>query len=185
VFHPWLKKEFRIMSIFKTLFIGRCEPPPGPAMLRGMSPDDMPWIMPLERASFGRHAWSRDDFQAVFALSNGEIGIIAEAAGRLVGYGVAQRLEKTVVVMSVNVMPEFRRMGIGRMLVEELCKPGRDKRPKRRTCTVRESNLAAQLFFRALGWRAGFILRRPYEDSEEDGYTFRRGAKSDELCCGK
>ena len=38
---------------------------------------------------------------------------------------------------------------------------------------VRETNLAAQLFFRAVGFRAVRVMRDYYEDSTEDAYFMK------------
>jgi ribosomal-protein-alanine N-acetyltransferase len=38
---------------------------------------------------------------------------------------------------------------------------------------VRETNLPAQLFFRALGFRATIVLRNFFDDSAEDAYVMQ------------
>jgi len=38
---------------------------------------------------------------------------------------------------------------------------------------IRETNLSAQLFFRALGFRAVSVLRDFYEDTPEDAYLMQ------------
>jgi ribosomal-protein-alanine N-acetyltransferase len=48
--------------------------------------------------------------------------------------------------------------------------------PQRRSrimLEVRETNLAAQLFFRQLGFRAISLLREFYEDTPEDAYLMQ------------
>jgi ribosomal-protein-alanine N-acetyltransferase len=46
------------------------------------------------------------------------------------------------------------------------------QRRTRVTLDVRETNLDAQLFFRARGFRCAGVQRAAYEDSGEDAYTF-------------
>jgi ribosomal-protein-alanine N-acetyltransferase len=46
-------------------------------------------------------------------------------------------------------------------------------RRTRITLEVRETNLAAQLFFRAQGFRAVRVLRAYYEDSGEDAFLMQ------------
>ena len=41
------------------------------------------------------------------------------------------------------------------------------------TLEVRETNLAAQLFFRSLGFRAVNVLRNYYDDTPEDAYVMQ------------
>ena len=38
---------------------------------------------------------------------------------------------------------------------------------------VRESNLAAQLFFKKMGFKAVLVLRSHYDDTDEDAYVMR------------
>ena len=47
-------------------------------------------------------------------------------------------------------------------------------RRTRLAVTVRESNLAAQLFFRANGFTANEVDRGAFADSGEDGYVMER-----------
>jgi ribosomal-protein-alanine N-acetyltransferase len=46
-------------------------------------------------------------------------------------------------------------------------------RRTRVTLAVRETNLAAQLFFRAQGFRATRVMRSYYEDSGEDAFLMQ------------
>jgi ribosomal-protein-alanine N-acetyltransferase len=43
---------------------------------------------------------------------------------------------------------------------------------------VRETNLPAQLFFRAAGFRAVTVLRDFYRDSDEDAYLMQFGLEA-------
>jgi ribosomal-protein-alanine N-acetyltransferase len=45
---------------------------------------------------------------------------------------------------------------------------------------VRETNLAAQLFFRSAGFRAVSVLRAFYEDSPEDAYLMQYRYRANE-----
>ena len=47
------------------------------------------------------------------------------------------------------------------------------QRRSRITLEVRETNLAAQLFFRSAGFRAVSVLRAFYEDTPEDAYLMQ------------
>jgi ribosomal-protein-alanine N-acetyltransferase len=62
---------------------------------------------------------------------------------------------------------------VGRQMLEKLM--GK-LHPERRKCImleVRETNLAAQLFFRRFGFRAIRVLRGFYDDSAEDAYLMQ------------
>ena len=68
------------------------------------------------------------------------------------------------------VAPEWRRLGIGTQMVMKLVGKLSSHRRTKITLAVRESNLMAQLFFRAQAFKASKVMRNYYEDSGEDAY---------------
>jgi ribosomal-protein-alanine N-acetyltransferase len=59
-------------------------------------------------------------------------------------------------------------------MVEKLVEKLGKQRRARLSLEVRESNLAAQLFFKQAGFRATNVLRGFYDDTDEDAYLFTR-----------
>jgi ribosomal-protein-alanine N-acetyltransferase len=86
-------------------------------------------------------------------------------------------------ILNFAVAAEFRRRGVGRQMVEKLIGKLSSQRRNRIMLEVRETNLAAQLFFRDLGFRAVSVLRDFYVDTTEDAYLmqyrFRTSADSE------
>ena len=173
------------MRILSSL-IGCRETEERPALLRAMYPGDVDYCLEVERACFGAEAWDGKDFACVFDFDLEDrgltYGMIAEAAGRLVGFGVAHRVGRSVTIMNLGVLPAFRRKGIGRILLESLCQPTMRCEPRTLHALVHETNMDAQRFFHALGWRATQVVRRPWKHLEEDGYRFRCSVRQ---CSGK
>ena len=58
-------------------------------------------------------------------------------------------------------------------MVKKLVSKLSHQRRNRIMLEVRETNLAAQLFFRSLGFRATSVLRDFYDDSVEDAYLMQ------------
>ena len=58
-------------------------------------------------------------------------------------------------------------------MIDKLVGKLSSQRRTRITLEVRETNLAAQLFFRASGFRATSVLRDFYDDSPEDAYLMQ------------
>jgi ribosomal-protein-alanine N-acetyltransferase len=73
-------------------------------------------------------------------------------------------------VLNFAVHPAARRTGIGGLMVDKLVYKLTSHRRQKITLAVRERNLAAQMFFRAHGFKATKMLRNYYEDSGEDAY---------------
>ena len=67
----------------------------------------------------------------------------------------------------------MRRREVGRQMIEKLVGKLSSQRRTRITLEVRETNLAAQLFFKSAGFRAVTVLRAYYEDSPADAYLMQ------------
>ena len=68
------------------------------------------------------------------------------------------------------VAPHVRRAGIGSMMCTKLIAKLQSHRRSKISLAIRESNLAAQLFFREHGFRACKVMKSYYEDSGEDAF---------------
>lgn len=131
---------------------------------------DLREISRIENASFD-HPWTMDEIRE--ALADGATrAFVASINDEVVGYAIFSSHRKHIVLKSIAVHPEFRRMGIGSQLLGKVA----DKlTPSRRTsleCLVRESNLRAHLFLSACGMRATEIKRDEFINGE-DAYLFR------------
>jgi len=73
-------------------------------------------------------------------------------------------------ILSVAVDPKFQRNQIGTSIVEKLKDKLIIQKRIALNCVVAESNLRAQLFFKKNKFSCIGIARKPYENSDEDGY---------------
>ena len=137
-----------------------------------MWPTDLAQVLFIEEKCFGAEAWEKEDFTICFPTRTNYFGYVAEMAGLPVGFAVARTMinKDVVKIENIGVLPPFRLFGVGRLLVERVAESA--TRPKRMRALVRESNLGAQLFFSAIGWRATGMDRRPWSGIEEDGIQF-------------
>jgi ribosomal-protein-alanine N-acetyltransferase len=136
--------------------------------IRWMIRRDMPEVLAIETASF-EFPWCEDDFLRALQQRNC-IGMVAEHEGRIVGFMVYELHKTQIHVLNFAVAPELRRHGIGSQMLAKLSSKLSSERRTRIVLEVRETNLAAQLFFRAAGFRAISVLREFYEDTPEDAY---------------
>jgi ribosomal-protein-alanine N-acetyltransferase len=142
--------------------------------IRAMWPSDMEQVLLIERASFtAAAAWDAEFFLPCFMPGKLLMGFVAEAAGRLVGYAVQWDGEIDALELeSIAVLPEFRRRKIGSRFLEHMLERAREMKIKRLRTLIRERNLAAQMFFRASGWRWTKTEKLPWNGLDEDGYRF-------------
>ena len=131
---------------------------------------DLDQVLDIERRSFDE-PWT----PKVFTTTMRErcvSGMVAELYGDVVGYvvvWVSPSGEKELINLAVDY--DYRKRGIGRKLVE--CVWSRESKVRgdeRLVTKIRESNLDAQLFFRACGFQA-VDVDREYFDNDEDAYV--------------
>jgi ribosomal-protein-alanine N-acetyltransferase len=96
--------------------------------------------------------------------------MVAEHDEQVVGFMIYELQKSRLHVLNFAVDPNFRRYGVGQSMIQKLIgKLSREHR-NRILLEVRETNLEAQLFFKAMGFRAISVLRDFYEDTTEDAY---------------
>jgi ribosomal-protein-alanine N-acetyltransferase len=139
--------------------------------IRWMIRRDMDDAMDIEQESF-EFPWSEEDFTRCLRQRNC-IGMVAEHEDRIVGFMIYELHKTRLHVLNFAVSREFRRLGVGSQMIEKLVGKLSQQRRSRILLEVRETNLAAQLFFRRCGFRAVSVLRDFYEDTTEDAYLMQ------------
>jgi ribosomal-protein-alanine N-acetyltransferase len=129
---------------------------------------DMPEVLQTEQDSF-EFAWTEEDFLRCLRQRNC-IGMVAERGEKVVGFMIYELHKAKLHILNFAVHPSCRRVGVGAQMVAKLISKLSSHRRTRITLEVRETNLAAQLFFRQQGFRAVRVLRSYYEDSGEDAF---------------
>ena len=139
--------------------------------IRWMIRRDMPEVLAIESGSF-EFPWNEDDFVRCLRQRNC-IGMVAEQNERIVGFMIYELHRNRLHVLNFAVHPKFRRQGVGGQMLKKLVGKLSPQRRNRVMLEVRETNLGAQLFFKALNFRAVSVLRDFYEDTTEDAYLMQ------------
>lgn len=138
-------------------------------LVRWMILRDLPEVMAIEETSF-EFPWTHDEFVETLRRRNC-IGMVAERDDEIVGYMVYEMNRSRIRLLNFAVAPCWRRCGVGSQMVAKLVGKLSAQRRNRITLEVRETNLPAQFFFRAQGFRAVSLLRDFYHDTPEDAYA--------------
>lgn len=139
--------------------------------IRWMIRRDMPEVLEIEREAF-EHPWVEEDF--LDALRNRKtIGMVAEHGEKVVGFMVYELYNSRLQVLNIACARQWRRLDVGSQMVAKLIGKLSSHRRTAIGLEVRESNLAAQLFFRAQGFVATAVLRDHFADSGEDAIAMR------------
>lgn len=165
-------------------------------VVEAMAPADLPEVMAIERASF-RFPWSERAFLSELALpytiyrvARLRQGVVLsplqpEPSGRrgvfgwgrrvapsarcrlVVGYAGMQVILDEAHVMTIAVHPDYRRRGIGELLLLQLFEEGAARGALRLTLEVRPSNQGAQELYRKYGFTIEGRRRHYYGDGED------------------
>ena len=122
--------------------------------VRWMIRRDMPEVLAIERRSF-EFPWVDEDFIRCLRQRNC-IGMAAEHEDRVVGFMIYELLKTRIHVLNFAVDRHYQRRGVGSQMLAKLVAKLSPQRRNRIVLEVRETNLAAQLFFRENGFRACF-----------------------------
>jgi len=142
---------------------------------------DMVDVLRIERAAF-HTPWTEEDFLACLRQRNC-IGMVAECNHEILGFMIYELHKSRLHILNFAVSESARRQSVGSQMVLRLVDKLSQQRRNEILLEVREGNLAAQLFFKEQGFRAVRVLRRHFDDTQEDAYImqFRLDAMSDEL----
>ena len=142
---------------------------PAKPHIRWMIRRDMPEVLAIEEARF-EFPWSEEDFVRCLRQRNA-IGMVAELHEKVVGFMVYELHPRRIHILNLAVRQKG--IGTGRHLIEKLVSKLNPQRRNKIMLEVRESNIDAQCWLRALGFKAISILWDFYEVSPEDAYLFQ------------
>jgi ribosomal-protein-alanine N-acetyltransferase len=150
-----------------------------PARDTGIRPEDGALdVKTIQGSGLGIHVrWMiRRDMTEVIGIEREQrncIGMVAELADSVVAFMIYELHRSRLHMLNFAVMRSHRRLGIGTQMMSKLVGKLSPERRARIALEVRETNLAAQLFFRSLGFRAVSVLKDFYQDSTEDAYLMQ------------
>jgi [ribosomal protein S18]-alanine N-acetyltransferase len=142
--------------------------------IRWMIRRDMAEVLEIERGAF-EFPWFEEEFIRCLRQRNC-IGMVAEHGERVVGFMIYELHKTRLHILNFAVATDVRRRNIGRQMIDKLIGKLSSQRRTRISLEVRETNLAAQVFFRSSGFKATSVLHEFYDDSPEDAYLMQ-------FCC--
>jgi len=146
--------------------------------IRWMIRRDMAEVLKIEQECFEFH-WTEEDFLCCLRQRNC-IGMVAEHDNQVVGFMIYELYKSKLHVLNFAVAPWARRSGVGAQMIDKLVNKLSQQRRRQITLEVRETNLAAQLFFQRQGFRAMGVLRDHYQDTCEDAYVMQYRLDTDD-----
>lgn len=139
--------------------------------IRWMIRRDMPEVLHIEQQSYD-YPWLEEDFLRCLRQRNC-IGMVAELGEKVIGFMIYELHKSKLHILNFAVDPDCRRQRIGAQMVQKLVSKLSSHRRTSITVEVRETSLAAQLFYRNAGFRAMRVVREHYPDTGEDAYLMQ------------
>jgi [ribosomal protein S18]-alanine N-acetyltransferase len=139
--------------------------------IRWMIQRDLEEILAIENASFD-FPWVKEDFLRSLGQRN-RIGMVVEIGEHVRGFMIYEINRSSIKILNLAVQECCRRESLGSQMVSRVIgKLSSHQRTEIRV-HVRETNLAAQMFFRSQGFLATGVCRGHYENNGEDAYCMK------------
>jgi [ribosomal protein S18]-alanine N-acetyltransferase len=137
-------------------------------LIRKMTVEDVPVAAQLDRMSFTL-PWPEHAFYYEVKDNFAARCFVAEAEDRkVIGMVISWVILDELHIATIAVHPDYRRQGIGELILTKALQDGREAGTEHALLEVRAGNAAAQSLYRKFGFKA--VGKRPkyYKDNGED-----------------
>jgi len=132
-----------------------------------MQEEHIEGVLVVEKDTFSI-PWTKQDFEREIRENAMAIYFVAMDGEKVVGYAGMWHVITEGHITNVAVLHEYRRQGIGDLLMENLEKVALEKEMIGITLEVRISNEPAQRMYNKYGFRPEGIRKNYYSDTHED-----------------
>ena len=143
-------------------------------VIERLAHDDIDDVLAIEEAAF-TNPWTRAMYLA--ELENGGVSfcfLARDANRRAIGFCSFWRILDELHLNNLAVLPEFRRNGVGSLLLDFALKEGVKLGARRATLEVRRSNDAARLLYERFGFTIAGVRAAYYSKPVEDARVLWR-----------
>lgn len=137
-----------------------------------MTEEDVAAVAELEKKCFAV-PWSEKSFHDEMK-NKLAVYFVAKSDVRCIGYAGFWNVSGEGGITNVAVLPEYRRQGIGSMLIAEMIKTAVKLKLDLLTLEVRKSNTAAQGLYKKYGFDIIGERKRYYSDNGEDAWIMTK-----------
>lgn len=130
-------------------------------------------VMVVENLSFSI-PWSKNAFIEEVTRNKFARYLVATLDGRTVGYAGMWKVFDEGHITNIAVHPEYRRSGVGSMLLEVLIEKAMSEGITKLTLEVRRSNFTARSLYKKFGFEDCGVRKGYYADNNEDAIIMWR-----------
>jgi [ribosomal protein S18]-alanine N-acetyltransferase len=136
--------------------------------IRRMVEDDLGQVLEIEPVAFGSHHWSHESFLNELNNAGGTYFSAVATGGIVCGYSGYWLIGDEAHITTLAVHPDYRRQGIGELLLIKDIQSALEVSAKCMTLEVRVSNDPAQKLYYKYGFKSMGRRRKYYQDNSED-----------------
>lgn len=138
-------------------------------MLEKLLLEDVDELVEVEKAIFS-HPWKKEDF--VFELTQNPFAhyFCIKEDHKIIAYLGSWLRDDSVEITNVGVIPEKRRNGLGKKLMDECICLMKQNGAKVFTLEVRENNIPAINLYEQFGFKKVAVRKNYYQDTGENAY---------------
>jgi [ribosomal protein S18]-alanine N-acetyltransferase len=144
----------------------------GELVIRPATSGDLDAVHAIESASFPA-PWRREFFESELTAP-GRFTLVAMRGDTVIGYLFAMWIFDEMHINKIAVTADERRKGIAQALMDRCFEFAREHEVEMISLEVRESNDAAQAFYRQLEFESVYVRPRYYPDNESAVVMTRR-----------
>lgn len=112
--------------------------------------------------------WTKEDFKREIFVNNLAHYFVAEFEDKIIGYAGMWHIVTEGHITNIAVLHDYRRMGVGQMLLSKQIEFAKQMQMIGITLEVRISNEAAQKLYTRNGFKPEGFRKRYYTDTGED-----------------
>lgn len=136
-----------------------------------LGPEDLSDVIELEQICFSYH-WTEEQFK--LGLERGAYLIFGlRDQGRLIGYMAFSTIELEMEVLNLGIHPDYRRKGLGTLLLGEVMRTCAGMGFENAFLDVRVNNEAAIRLYEKHGFTKYGVRKKYYPDTKEDALLYR------------
>ena len=132
-------------------------------------PGDLDEIVAIENTSFPS-PWPRRIFEREIQAKNSYKRVI-RFSGSVVGYIITWTIYDEVHILNIAVHQDFRKIGLGEMLLRDCLNFSQNQELKLAILEVRVSNIGAIKLYEKIGFKTLRTRKKYYSDTGEDAYV--------------
>lgn len=136
--------------------------------IRPMELRDVDSVMAIAAGLAYAPRWDRATYEAALGSNDRRIALVAEMSAAMIGFAVASLVIPDAELETIGIATEWQGKGVGRQLLEALVQALRERGVTKVMLEVRDSNAAAQGFYRSHGFEESGGRTGYYIDPKED-----------------